>query len=99
MAVRPDGSSVGVIADNTWKQSINIDNHIEIISDGPPFRVIVIEKENPLELVKVLSELTGKIDLPPLWALGFQQCKYSYFPDFGVKEIAINFENIKSHVT
>ena len=35
--------------------------------------------------------LTGTIDLPPLWALGFQQCKYSYFPDDRVKEIADKF--------
>ena len=67
-----------------------ISNEINMISEGPPFRVIVIKKDNPLDLIKELSMLTGTIDLPPLWALGFQQCKYSYFPDDRVKEIADN---------
>lgn len=91
MGVRSDGSAFGILADNTWKQSFNLKNPITIISDGPPFRVIVIEKESPQELVKALAELTGKIELPPLWALGYQQCKFSYFPDSKVKEIAYEF--------
>ena len=27
------------------------------------------------------TELTGRMPLPPLWALGNQQCRYSYYPD------------------
>ncbi len=26
------------------------------------------------------SRLTGKAELPPKWSLGFQQCRYSYYP-------------------
>lgn len=91
IGVRDDGSAFGIIADNTWRQSFNLKDPITISSDGPPFRVIIIEKESPQELVKTLSELTGKIELPPLWALGYQQSKYSYFPDSRVKKIAAEF--------
>ena len=91
MGVDSNGKSIGIIADHTWKQSIEISDEINMISEGPPFRVIVIKKDNPLDLIKELSMLTGTIDLPPLWALGFQQCKYSYFPDDRVKEIADKF--------
>ena len=76
MGVDSNGKSIGIIADHTWKQSIEISDEINMISEGPPFRVIVIKKDNPLDLIKELSMLTGTIDLPPLWALGFQQCKY-----------------------
>ncbi len=34
------------------------------------------------------TELTGRLPLPPLWALGNQQCRYSYYPDTMVEEIA-----------
>ncbi len=95
MGVRADGSAFGVIADNTWKQSFTLSNPITITSEGPAFRVIVIEKENPVDLQKALAELTGKMELPPLWALGFQQCRYSYFPDTRVMEIADEFRNRK----
>ena len=91
MGVRPDGSAFGIIADSTWKQSIDLSAGIRFESDGPAFRVIVIERDSPLELQKALGALTGTMELPPLWALGFQQCRYSYFPDTRVKEIVDNF--------
>jgi alpha-glucosidase len=93
IGVRDDGSAFGIMADNTWRQSISIEGSVTIASEGPPFRVIVIEKETPQEVVKTLAELTGKMELPPLWALGYQQSKYSYFPDSRVKEIASEFRS------
>ncbi|MDD3077639.1 MAG: glycoside hydrolase family 31 protein [Paludibacter sp.] len=93
LGVREDGTAFGIIADNTWKQYFDLSNPITITSEGPAFRVIVIEKENPLEVLKTLGELTGTMKLPPLWALGYQQCKYSYYPDSRVKEIADEFRN------
>jgi alpha-glucosidase len=91
MGLRPDGTAFGVIADNSWKQTIHTGKSIVFTSEGPSFRVIVIERENPKELIKALADLTGKMELPPLWALGFQQCRYSYYPDTQVKSIADEF--------
>ena len=88
MGVRPDGTAFGVIADNTWKSSVTMDDDIVFESEGPAFRVVVIEKESPAEVLKALADLTGHIEMPPLWALGYQQCRWSYFPDTRVKEIA-----------
>ncbi|HLP01945.1 MAG TPA: TIM-barrel domain-containing protein [Opitutaceae bacterium] len=34
------------------------------------------------------TELTGRMPLPPLWALGNQQSRYSYYPDAQVEQIA-----------
>jgi hypothetical protein len=36
------------------------------------------------------TDLTGKPELPPLWAL-YHQCKWSYFPESNVKEITSKF--------
>ena len=88
MGVRPDGTAFGVIADNTWKSSVTMDDDLVFESEGPAFRVVVIEKESPAEVMKALANLTGHIEMPPLWALGYQQCRWSYFPDTRVKEIA-----------
>ena len=38
--------------------------------------------------MKELGKLTGTIELPPLWSLGFHQCRYSYYPDERVKSLA-----------
>ncbi|MDT0649912.1 TIM-barrel domain-containing protein [Autumnicola edwardsiae] len=95
LGVRPDGTSFGILADNSWRQEIVLDDDAEIISEGPAFRVVVIEKENPQEVMKTLADLTGTMAMPPLWALGYQQSRYSYYPDTAVEELADEFRKRK----
>jgi alpha-glucosidase len=38
--------------------------------------------------MQALVSLTGTMSLPPLWSLGYQQCKFSYYPDTQVMEVA-----------
>ena len=83
-----DGSAFGIIADNTWKSDMTTDTEVIFRSEGPAFRVVIIEKESPEALMQTLVQLTGTMPLPPLWSLGYQQCRYSYHPDTRVKEIA-----------
>ena len=88
MGLRPDGTAFGIIADNTWKQTITTSDDIVFDSEGPAFRVVIIERESPQALMQALVNLTGTMELPPLWSLGYQQCRFSYHPDTRVKEIA-----------
>jgi alpha-glucosidase len=41
------------------------------------------------------TELTGRSDLPPLWALGYQQCRWSYTPESRVREVAGTFRRLR----
>ena len=91
LGVNADGTAFGVIADNTWKQEIDLSDSIRFISDGPAFRIIIIKRNSPQEVVKELANLTGKIEMPPLWSLGYQQCRYSYIPDTRIKNLADTF--------
>jgi len=93
LAVRIDGSSYGILCDSTWRMTIDLNNGVSFSSSGPPFRVIVIDRESPQEVMKALGDLTGTMELPPLWALGYQQCRYSYYPDSRVREIADQFRD------
>jgi alpha-glucosidase len=46
------------------------------------------------ELTTVLdryTELTGRMAMPPLWALGYHQNRWSYYPEARVREIAGQF--------
>ena len=48
------------------------------------------------DVVESYTDLTGKPhELPPLWALGFHQCKWSYYPESKVKEITSTFRKLK----
>jgi len=91
MGVNKDGTAFGVIADNTWKQQIELTDSIRFISEGPAFRVVVIKRNSPQEVVKELGNLIGNMEMPPLWALGYQQCRWSYIPDTRIKNVADTF--------
>ena len=48
------------------------------------------------DVVASYTDLTGKPhQLPPMWTLGYHQCKWSYYPESNVKEIAAEFRKLK----
>ncbi len=91
LALRADGSAFGVLADTPYRCRIDLVKGILFISQGPEFALIVIEGESPQEVVMRLSDLIGRMPLPPLWSLGYHQCRYSYTPDRQVLKIAREF--------
>jgi alpha-glucosidase len=80
LAVRANGSSFGVLADTTYRARIDLTDGIEFSAQAP-FPVIVIEGASPQDVLTKLADLTGTLELPPLWALGYQQSRWSYTPD------------------
>ncbi|HKB87774.1 MAG TPA: glycoside hydrolase family 31 protein [Ignavibacteriaceae bacterium] len=53
---------------------------------------------NGPEIKKVISLytlLTGRMELPPMWALGYQQSKWSYYPESTVQTLAQTFRDKK----
>ena len=70
---------------------VDLSRGIEFRTQGPPFPVVVIERATPDSVVMALADLTGHMPLPPKWALGYQQCRYSYTPDREVLRIAREF--------
>ncbi len=91
LAVRADGSAYGVFADTPVKLVIDLKDRIEFRAAGPAFPVIAIERESPQAVLTALAELTGHMPMPPRWALGYQQCRFSYAPDREVRRIAAEF--------
>jgi alpha-glucosidase len=90
MGVRADGTSFGVFADTTFRLRIDLRDGIRL-SCKEPFSIIVVEGASPQELVQRLSAMIGRIDLPPHWALGYHQSRFSYYPDAKVRELADEF--------
>lgn len=46
-------------------------------------------------VVSSYTDLTGKPEMPPLWALGFHQSKWSYYPESNVREVASKFRELQ----
>lgn len=92
MGVRPDGTAFGVLFDTFHRgELLTADDRIEFTAEGTPYKTYIIDRESPQAVLKGLGELTGTIEMPPLWALGYHQCRFSYVPEARVKEVASTF--------
>jgi alpha-glucosidase len=84
--------SYGLFLDNTWRTWFDFGKQardaISFGSEGGPLDYYVIYGPTPKQVVEGYAYLTGKPPLPPLWALGFQQSRYSYTPESQAREIA-----------
>lgn len=95
LAVRADGTAFGVLADTTYRCQIDLRDGITFRAEGGDFPVIVIDGDSPQEVMLGLGKLTGTIAMPPKWAVGYHQCRYSYNPDSRVKEVVQEFRDRK----
>ena len=89
LGLRKDGTAFGVIFDTTWKSELDLRSGVlfSVPSDSLAFPVIIINGKSPQEVLLRLASLTGTMPMPPKWSLGYQQCRYSYYPEARVREI------------
>jgi alpha-glucosidase len=95
LGVNVDGTAFGILSDNTWRQDLVLGDSITFSSTAPASRLLVIQRHSPEEVMAALTDLIGKMALPPLWSLGFQQSRFTYEPDSKVLEVAQEFRNRK----
>lgn len=43
------------------------------------------------DVISAYTSVVGRMSLPPKWALGYQQCRWSYFPEYEVRDVAKEF--------
>ncbi|WDE97489.1 glycoside hydrolase family 31 protein [Lentisphaera profundi] len=92
LAVGPKGESYGFLADSHSRGEIDLrQDKVCFEFEGEAHRVFVLSANSPQGVLKMLADLIGKITLPPKWALGYQQCRYSYMDDQEAKSIIDNF--------
>lgn len=94
LAVRDDGSAIGLLVDTTFRCEISLDGGAIIAaSEGVAPHVYVLDGPTPEAVLEELAALIGTTPLPPRWALGFHQCRYSYDAEHEVLGIAEEFRN------
>ena len=64
------------------------------VEDGD-LRYYVIAGSSVPSIISSYAKLTGTTPMPPKWALGYQQCRYSYYPDTQVLNVARTFRERK----
>jgi alpha-glucosidase len=86
------GVSVGVLIENTWPSTFDfgktIDGTMRYGAEGGAIDEYVLYGPSAKQVLAAYAWLTGPTPLPPLWALGFQQSRYSYMTQARVLEVA-----------
>jgi alpha-glucosidase len=95
-----DGISYGIFFDNTFKTHFDFAqerrNVTSFWAQGGEMNYYFIYGPKMDDVVANYTDLTGRPQhLPPLWALGFHQCKWSYYPESNVKEITNKFRELQ----
>jgi len=60
-------------------------------ADGGDMNYYFFGAQNIAEIIKDYTWLTGRMEMPPLWSLGYQQCRWSYMSADEVLGIARKF--------
>lgn len=93
------GKAYGIFLDNTWRSFFDFGKEFRdrysFGADGGELNYYFFFGPDPKQVVTSYAALTGKPPLPPLWSLGFQQSRYSYYPESRVREIARTFREKK----
>ena len=86
------GRALGVLFDNTWRTFFDFGREFEreysFGAPNGPVDYYLMYGPEPKKVVETYAWLTGPTPLPPLWSLGFQQSRYSYYPQTRVMEVA-----------
>ncbi len=90
----------GIFFDNTFRSFFDFANEKRNVTSfwaqGGEMNYYFIYGPKMEDVVINYTDLTGKPhQLPPLWALGFHQCKWSYYPESKVKEVTQKFRDLK----
>ncbi len=91
------GVAYGVFVDNSYRSFFDFNSHKDglatVWTDGGEFDYYFINGPELNAVARRYIDLTGRPELPPLWALGYHQCRWSYYPESRVRELAASFRN------
>lgn len=90
-----EGVACGVFFDNSYRAVADVGaarpDTLRLEAEGGELRYYFFAGPAPADVLRQYTDLTGRMELPPLWALGYHQNRWSYYPDARVREIAREF--------
>jgi alpha-glucosidase len=89
------GRAYGIFLDNTWRSFFDFGKQsrdaYSFGADGGELDYYFIAGPAPKDVIERFTALTGRTPLPPLFALGYQQSRWSYPSEARVREVANKF--------
>ena len=94
LALLPGGKALGILADSCARGSLSIaPDGVEFSFEGEPFELLLFEADELPALYHALSERIGRVELPPLWSLGYHQSRWGYASQQEILELAREFDS------
>ena len=94
-----DHGVYGLFFDNAYRSSFDFgkesQDYFSFGAVGGELNYYFFYGPDPKTIVKNYVDLTGHTPLPPLWTLGFQQSRYSYYPEARAREIVQTYRQKK----
>ncbi len=85
----------GIYFNNSYRSKFNLgagnQRYYSFSADAGNLDYFFIYGPQVSRVVETYTELTGRTPMPPMWTLGYQQCRWSYYPDKEVLRIAQTF--------
>ena len=86
------GGSYGLFLDNTYRATFDFGRReADVVAFGAPDGPIdyyIVQGPATADVVRRYGELTGRSPLMPMWALGYQQSRYSYMNEAELRAVA-----------
>lgn len=86
------GDAFGMFFDNPYRIQFDLGKEFEdryrVRTEGGELDLYLLAGPKISDVVQRYTALTGTMPMPPSWALGHMLCRYSYYPDTEVLDIA-----------
>ncbi len=89
------GLTYGIFLDNTHKSYVNFgasnNRFASFGADAGEMNYYFFHGNTVGDVIREYTHVTGRMEIPPRWSIGYQQCRYSYYPDTEVMTVANTF--------
>ncbi|WP_067730799.1 glycoside hydrolase family 31 protein [Oceanobacillus damuensis] len=88
------GRAHGLFFDNTFRTEFDMksaSDYYSFSAEGGQVDYYVLAGPEPKAVLEQYTHLTGRMPLPPKWAIGYHQSRYSYKTEMEVRELAKSF--------
>lgn len=90
-----DGAAYGLFYDNSHRTTFEFGHlsqeSVDYAAEGGLLDYYFFAGPSVKKILGRYTELTGRMPLPPLWALGHQQSRYSYYPARTVERVVSEY--------
>lgn len=92
-----NGLAYGIFLHNTYRThfefNLESEGKTSFYAEGGEMDYFFFYGPSLESVAQSYHHVTGTLELPPMWALGYHQCRWSYYPESRVLELAEQFRS------